>query len=1119
MSGQKFGEWLYKGQVFDIQRPAGCKSESRFDPILKQIQQIIPVIDGRFDIAVDFQSHQFQLFSSHYKKYFDIMSADEPIKSGSAIKVTVRPQAVLQSQPQVITPVQVVLQPPPHSHHGLVRPSPSSPTPPTPAPHLRDPRSNRQMANDKLHLMASGLPVYPPRRIPHYPLLNNKNNNNNNKRQTSDSRSSSTSSSDPRLKDYKQNISMAKPCFRQNNTNNNKDRLTPSPPPPSSSTKNVPQTTGAVTISGGSSSEHLLISELNNEIREKYSLFLDVIKDYSSNNCDLIVDFEWLHVIHQRMTSKGFKNYDPCVWEKCYKLYVDKYIDSLHKYQTVAEAKSQFVYFSEFNTLYFNQRNSRYRKLMAGRHLFVKNFERKWSQEIMANTLPPIEADDLETLKKTISSQQKQEKYRKDYNELQMKVENNVLAIKTFNLIAQAIAALKSHYKEPGLYVKVSNLLADSCVYRSADDCEQLLKAWIIFYDKHLDSYKKALKHYYRVTEYLFEFLNIITTIRLDAVFYSNVKITKILESIDRRSLKGCKVQRRLRLNEKNFDTIVGSVQKVQQLNSYKQDDDCLIIDEIIKPSDKSTTGASATASTTSSDSQKSSKTADKSSTKGSNNSVDDIEKGEQKYSKKSTTTSSDQKSSDHRKSPTNSSDHQKSPPIHKFVNSFRIVDKRFAKKFKPSLHQSSTITNVFQSTLCPTTPLPPSSSASSSSTTLSSTSASSSSASAAADDRTVLSTPSLSDSLNEPLITCESDVKKYESMMRVILQLSQSYCDLISTYEWCTVVHNRMLTQGFNSQSIDWWESAYHRFTELYLKTLINCRDFESAKIQFPLFLAYNQIIFTTNNARYKLLTKAREKFVRCLGRVKSADEHQLVQTIDNQIHSDNTNLKLNSLQLELVGRIDELKCLNLMVQVIKALQKHCRMDTNTGLYRKVAEVMSLTGFRVKHGQQLVEQWRPYQCEDVLRYWTIFCAQNIGAYDMAVDCKARIVKYCLEFVNIIPSLITTEPNVTNSYLFSIDRPDESRLTDALVVLRTKRPSLTVSYLYINSKISEAIQRYNSSTSGCVMTDSYDQLTESAADIDYRSPAKNTTNKRSLVSDYDSPNKQYKRHHLNLDYY
>lgn len=66
--------------------------------------------------------------------------------------------------------------------------------------------------------------------------------------------------------------------------------------------------------------------ELNSESCERYLALIKVIKEYSYNNCDLLSDYEWFHVIHYRMVEKGYKNFEPKNWKNCFNYFLDIYI-------------------------------------------------------------------------------------------------------------------------------------------------------------------------------------------------------------------------------------------------------------------------------------------------------------------------------------------------------------------------------------------------------------------------------------------------------------------------------------------------------------------------------------------------------------------------------------------------------------------------------------------------------------------------------------------------------------------------------------------------------------------------------------------------------------------------
>ncbi|CAG2112938.1 unnamed protein product, partial [Medioppia subpectinata] len=648
-------------------------------------------------------------------------------------------------------------------------------------------------------------------------------------------------------------------------------------------------------------------------------------KDHSRNNCDLITDFEWTGVIHKQLTAKGFKNYDPKVWHNCYQTYVHKYVEALNRYDSICSAKDNFVYFEEFNEMYFNHRNPAFIAVMNARSKFLLAFLRRWRHEDTSNTMPDTE--DISKLKRTVTRQQKLIDLRKETIVFHKKLENNVPKIKVFNLIVQAIAALKGHLSEPGLYVKISRILADSGLDWNHDDCEQALKEWIVFYDENYYNYKNAMKADNRVVEYIYEFLNIITTVRLDTIFYSNQKITDCLESIARHTGKSTpRCQRRLKINDKNIDKILEAVRTEQQLNSFKNSDDIQII--AVLPAKKPNT------------SNESSVTSKAKTTSGSS------------ITGKSTKTS------------------PKTP-------------KAETTKTRDSSQKSSS-------------------------------SKKSSSSSTKSDDKKSLKVP------------------------------------------------KREHRDSFKVSSPESWRLDYRHYTIVYLKTLNDCKSVDSAQKAFPLFKDLNNNYFNSNNALYKDIMTAREEFAKRLPKFKSEAEEELIRTIQNQSYNaDLHDHRLRCFQSDLESRIDEIKCVNLMVQIIDLIQRNNKIVESGDIFQKVSEVMSVTGFLV--GKQLSpaqsSQWRPYQCEETLRYWTIYYNQHLELYESALTNRHKIVKYVFDYLNIIPEFLTNEINVRNSYLFSdTDSAEEHKLTEALVTIRTLTHKHTVNRLYICAKVSNEIK-------------------------------------------------------------
>jgi hypothetical protein len=50
---------------------------------------------------------------------------------------------------------------------------------------------------------------------------------------------------------------------------------------------------------------------LSPDSHKQYSVLLTVINEVSSNNCNTLTDFEWFHVIPNRMRQFGYQSYEP----------------------------------------------------------------------------------------------------------------------------------------------------------------------------------------------------------------------------------------------------------------------------------------------------------------------------------------------------------------------------------------------------------------------------------------------------------------------------------------------------------------------------------------------------------------------------------------------------------------------------------------------------------------------------------------------------------------------------------------------------------------------------------------------------------------------------------------
>ncbi|CAG2169630.1 unnamed protein product [Oppiella nova] len=685
------------------------------------------------------------------------------------------------------------------------------------------------------------------------------------------------------------------------------------------------------------SNDKQLICEMTNEIIQKYCIFLDLIKEYSRNNCDLITDFEWNHVIHKQMTSKGFKNYDP---------------SALNRYDSILEAKSNFVYFEEFNTL-----NDAYLELMNARTKFLTSHDRRWRKDITNNSLPVIE--DIFGLYRTFTNQQKLQQFRKD-STIQKRLENSIKEIKGFNLIVQSIGALKGHLTEPGLYLKISKILSETGLEWTPEECERILKEWIVFYEKNTVEYKDAMKRGNRIVEYIYEFLHIITTVSLETVFYSNQKITESLESIAKNiyNKSSLRLQKRLKINDRNIDKIVEKVQNELQMNSFKNSDDIQIVAVITKkPTNQQNTGNKSI------DSQSSEKSRQSSPKRRSR------ERSPQKSTKSSS--KNVERDRNRSKGPKNVERDRKRPKSPKGVERDRKRSK--SPKNIPKTKNSSSMTT--------------------------------------------------------------KDIIKYTTLLTEIRNYSHNNSDLITDYEWIHIIHSRMGYE-FRYTAPERWRTDYKHFVDIYLRSLRRYRNITNARMEFPLFVEMNNNYFNSNNDRYYEVMNAREDFAKLFTKFKSQEEEALVRTIRSQkYNSELSDAKIQHFQKELESKVDEIKAANLMVQITELIQTHNNDADSSDIYQKVAEVMSETGFRVS--PQWNDRWRPYQCEEVLRYWTIFYSQNCDLYEVALRLDYKIIKYLFEYLNIIPVFLTNAMNIHNSYLFSPDSPDEDKLKSALITIRT----------------------------------------------------------------------------------
>jgi len=65
---------------------------------------------------------------------------------------------------------------------------------------------------------------------------------------------------------------------------------------------------------------------LSSECCDRYRKLFQIIKDVFDNNCDLITDYEWIHVIHNHMIQNESKQFEPKSWKNSFKQYLDLYL-------------------------------------------------------------------------------------------------------------------------------------------------------------------------------------------------------------------------------------------------------------------------------------------------------------------------------------------------------------------------------------------------------------------------------------------------------------------------------------------------------------------------------------------------------------------------------------------------------------------------------------------------------------------------------------------------------------------------------------------------------------------------------------------------------------------------
>ncbi|CAG2164285.1 unnamed protein product [Oppiella nova] len=280
---------------------------------------------------------------------------------------------------------------------------------------------------------------------------------------------------------------------------------------------------------------------------DMFSTFLDVIKDFSDNNCDLIADHEWTHAIHHRMKAKGYHDCQPKSWRYFYMSLTDQYLKVLKTISSTAE--TEFPFFAKFNEILFNAINPIMRDILNSRTRFLICCQPEDPQFLALQ----VTADD----QKTESDLR---------NNFQKKLERNISAIKEFVLLVRVIVQQNVGSHEPHFQdVITREMLKNGINWAASKHSEDVitremlknginwaaskhsevrwwapngfLDTWLTFYFNNLSNYKISLTSPNRVVRYVYKYLNSIQTqfADLKQIFAANEYFTEKLVSIEKR--------------------------------------------------------------------------------------------------------------------------------------------------------------------------------------------------------------------------------------------------------------------------------------------------------------------------------------------------------------------------------------------------------------------------------------------------------------------------------------------------------------------------------------------------------------------------------------------------------
>ncbi|CAG2164282.1 unnamed protein product [Oppiella nova] len=238
---------------------------------------------------------------------------------------------------------------------------------------------------------------------------------------------------------------------------------------------------------------------LNARLIDIYTHMLYTCMQCSQNNCDLITEDEWIHVIEKHMTAKGYSSSEHN-WKLLYRTFTEHYIKALDKSVTVSELQNRFPFTDFFNLLLVNPINGLYDQVMKSRDQFVS--------KLLANKDC---GKQYEIMERTIQQQRYEEWLRNRRNGFQTRLESNIVDIKRLNLMVKVISELKlasKNQESSNLFVKISNKLLENGINWEPHECRRTLCHWIEFYERNYDNYKLSVKEGNRIVEYIYQYLN-----------------------------------------------------------------------------------------------------------------------------------------------------------------------------------------------------------------------------------------------------------------------------------------------------------------------------------------------------------------------------------------------------------------------------------------------------------------------------------------------------------------------------------------------------------------------------------------------------------------------------------